>query len=398
MNIIKQKIELGNIPFFFRHLNSPDNDANIPNRLPFTLAYNPDLGLIIQEYNEITDNFLSKAYKLGSEISGMMEDEGIGNEYAEDFLNFIANHLKLDSLKGKKILEIGCGTGYLLSRLSEYGAEVLGIEPGIQGQSGSEKYGVRIINDFFPSSEINDEFDVIIAYGVLEHINNPAKFLENINQYLKKDGVVFFAVPDSEPYLKTGDLSFLLHEHWNYFTKNSLEYVLIEEIAAQCMAVSSDFGGLIYSVYKKDANKSVFLKTDRKNMISKEDLLFKTFNDKYNSQITCIKSFFEKMNGNEKTFGIYVPGRFINVLSKLEDDINLNKIRFFDDNKSLYGTFFPSFLIRVEDRNDLIANPPDVLIIFSNTFGKKILSEIKDKIDSGIYLIEDILNGKYCMY
>lgn len=65
----------------------------------------------------------------------MMDDNGIGKLYADDFIKYIHEE---ENIAGKKILEIGCGTGYLLYELQKEGAEVLGIEPGTYGIKGRQ--------------------------------------------------------------------------------------------------------------------------------------------------------------------------------------------------------------------------------------------------------------------
>ena len=47
--------------------------------------------------------------------------------------------------------------------------------------------------------------------------------MQDVKSVLKDNGKIFLSVPDCEPYLHAGDISLLLHEHWNYFTKETLE-------------------------------------------------------------------------------------------------------------------------------------------------------------------------------
>ncbi|MFM6053078.1 MAG: class I SAM-dependent methyltransferase, partial [Sphaerospermopsis kisseleviana] len=108
------------------------------------------------------------------------------------------------------------------------GADVMGIEPGIHGQAGSQRFGVPVVRDFFPSSKVSRSFDIITAFFVLEHLRDVQNFLMNIREHLKNDGILFLSVPDCEPYLAHGDISFLFHEHWNYFTEQSLYAVLTQ--------------------------------------------------------------------------------------------------------------------------------------------------------------------------
>ena len=92
------------------------------------------------------------------------------------------------------------------------------------------------------------------------------------------------------------------------------------------------------------------------------------------------------------TLGIYVPGRMINILSVCYTEIP-ERIRFFDDNENLYGTYFPGTCIAIENFSDFIKNPVDVMIIASFTFGNKIKQKISESgIECKAVLLEELLD------
>ena len=75
----------------------------------------------------------------------------------------------------EKVLEIGCGNGFLLETALDQGwKNVIGVEPSIEHSKFSVKAGNRIYRDF---NEIDIKFDNIIHFYVLEHVNDPKDFL-----------------------------------------------------------------------------------------------------------------------------------------------------------------------------------------------------------------------------
>lgn len=127
----------------------------------------------------------------------------ISNYYSEIFpykpaqLEFVQN--QVGQLKGAKILDIGCATGELSSRLAEQGAEVTGIDlnPDLITQAkNSKKHSgllfqigdmLKLTDDFPPNS-----FDAVLCFGnTLVHLlsaENILKMAQGVYQILKPEG------------------------------------------------------------------------------------------------------------------------------------------------------------------------------------------------------------------
>ena len=379
--------DIGLLPFIFKSQSKPTNGGEIPDFLPITLDINENTGALIQLKNAYVAEILSNAYKAGSEISGMMDDHGIGELYAQDFLKFLENSFKTNDFTNFEILEIGCGTGYLLSQLKIRGADVTGIEPGIHGQIGSEKFGIPIIQDFFPSPKISKKFDIIILYAILEHIIDPVQFLKGAAKYLNPDGKLVIAVPNDAPYITTGDLSFIFHEHWSYFTPDTLKNSISQSDQFLIEIKESEFAGIIYAITSSTSSGTG---VDMKQLQYQIELA-RQFKILAQKNIEKIGAILESAANNHYTVGIYVPGRAINILSLLISKINLPRLRFFDDNPILHQKYYPGINIPIEQRSDLWNNPPEILIIFTHSFGKKIKNEIGSSLkDTQIVIWEDI--------
>ncbi len=368
--------DIGKLPFIWGPLSQPTNQEGMPDTLPFELGLDNKTGLMIQIPNDVVSSALSFVYSKGSTITGMMENKGIGKQYADDFLKFIYDVMKTERLDGLKILEIGCGTGYLLYRLQQIGAKCLGIEPGKHGQNGAEQYDVRVVHDFFPSKEVNDEFDIIIFYAVLEHIDNPFDFLILLKSYIKPNGIIVLAVPDCEPYIEAGDISFLLHEHWNYFTGQTLRNTLVSAGASKINIWKSGFGGALYASTKLTSGIAE-ADTEASSSEIENALVFKERSKEITKKLS---SFVRQIQNKEKTLAVYVPGRAVNALTI--SGVNLSHCRFFDDNSLLHGTYFPGISIPIEPRQNLINSPTDCVMIMSHSFGDRIAQELKSVLPS----------------
>ena len=366
--------EIGKLPFNWGPLKEPTNGPGLPDLLPFGLELDPNTFHLKQVPLSETSQALELAYRSGSQISGIMDESGIGRQYADDFLEFVCAVHGSNNFKDVSVLEIGCGTGYLLHRLSVLGAQAVGIEPGAHGRESVSKYGTKILTDFFPSKKIKGKFDFIVFYAVLEHFERPGEFLANVQEFLSPVGKIALAVPNCEPYIEAGDLSMLLHEHWNYFTRDSLRALISMYGGDDVKVVSSRFGGCHY------ASAKMGVKKQRASAMSEADILELTlrairFRQKANASAARLERLLNSNRKNGLSTGIFVPGRAVNTLEYTHAD--LTRCRFFDDNPHYQGCYFPGIPVVIEPRHALVADPTDMVIIMSRTFGDKIGAELE---------------------
>ena len=98
---------------------------------------------------------------------------------------------------GKKILEIGFGSGGDLSELSRLGFECYGIEKSKVSynlSSRQTKYK-SILGDGENTKFKNEEFDLVFHQGVLEHFKNTSKMMFESRRILRTNGILIIDVP-----------------------------------------------------------------------------------------------------------------------------------------------------------------------------------------------------------
>lgn len=107
----------------------------------------------------------------------------------------------LRNKKNLKILEVGCGYGYLSYSLNKAGFNVKAIdiaEKAIQfaKENLGNFYYQMNINEF--SNQANEKFDLIIATEVIEHLEDPNDFIENCIRLLDENGHILVTTPNKD--------------------------------------------------------------------------------------------------------------------------------------------------------------------------------------------------------
>lgn len=99
--------------------------------------------------------------------------------------------------QGGRLLEIGCGKGAFL-RLAQRHFDVAGIDVSRYAVGCLRAHlGTRVrVGDVEQEELAADSYDVIAAFNVLEHLEDPGAVIEGIYRGLKRQGIVIGSVPN----------------------------------------------------------------------------------------------------------------------------------------------------------------------------------------------------------
>ncbi len=130
-------------------------------------------------------------------------------------------------IRGKRVLEIGCGKGEFLAQICAMGGnQGIGIDPAYvpERDPSGRVPSVSFIQDFYSERYAHLEADVVCCRHTLEHIGRTQRFLRMIRDAIgeRTQTLVVFEVPDTLRILREGAFWDLYYEHCSYFTPGSL--------------------------------------------------------------------------------------------------------------------------------------------------------------------------------
>ena len=136
-------------------------------------------------------------------------------------------------LRGKSVVEIGCGKGEFLLELCERGGNRgFGIDPSYRPGRGdwNPTADVQFFAELYDAGKHGAlEADAIVCRHTLEHIHETRAFLETVRASLgdRSDVLVFFELPDQERVYDERAFWDIYYEHCSYFTHGALERLFL---------------------------------------------------------------------------------------------------------------------------------------------------------------------------
>ena len=136
------------------------------------------------------------------------------------------NLLIMNLNENVRLLEVGCGTGLVISNFKNISVNITGIdysEAAIQvarkNNLGIDFYVVDIMDSNKIKEILKPPYNIIISTEVIEHIKNKKKFLLNIHSLLASNGFCIITTPNLEKCQNYGVRGFQFREDFLSFEK-----------------------------------------------------------------------------------------------------------------------------------------------------------------------------------
>ena len=162
-----------------------------------------DLAAAMESLYETMDYYVSIPARTDQDLdtywAHAIDPDGQHRNRLEERQSYLANIKEelafINQLKPGKILDIGCGPGWLLSAIDP-SWDRYGIEPATAAATIASKHAVIDAGCFEGLNLENKNFDLIVMYHVIEHMENPINVMHLVRRMLNPGGHLILGTPD----------------------------------------------------------------------------------------------------------------------------------------------------------------------------------------------------------
>jgi hypothetical protein len=377
---------IDDLPLYWRTTATANAErpAGIPARADFEFTFDAGLGLIRQRVTPELADTLERVYRAEANVGYLQVGQSLADPYGQDLWRFID---KAFAMKGrpKTALEIGCGGCYILDLLTRAGVDAMGIDPSPIAVRTAAAMGFKVVEGFFPHPAAAGPFGLILHIDVLEHVADPVGFLRSQRDRLTDEGLLIISIPDCTSSNAAGDLSMIIHQHINFFDVDSLAVTCRAAGLEPLLIERSNYGGSLYCLAQHSEPS-----------LSQNSSAALGVYERFCSQAAAVAERFARILKDAlaqgRTVGCYVPLRAFPYLALAG---HLESVRLFDDSAEMAHRFFDGVSRRVENFEDLQADPPDLVFVMSYSFGERIRDKIQNRLGtrSRIITLADLAHG-----
>ena len=187
---------------------------------------------------------------------------------------FDFNLLYLPSVKSGKILDFGCGNGWLLDNLKAAGWEAYGLDFDSKAIEFCNSKGLKAaVGDIGSQNYPENYFDAITINHVIEHVHEVDQLIKDAFKVLKKGGKLIIATPNTGSWMHKMYGKYWLHldppRHLHLFNNTNLERI----INRNGLTIEKSFSSLRMEAWTSIVSRSLMRKGSFKIGYEKKKLI-----------------------------------------------------------------------------------------------------------------------------
>jgi 2-polyprenyl-3-methyl-5-hydroxy-6-metoxy-1,4-benzoquinol methylase len=102
----------------------------------------------------------------------------------------------LGASQNKRVLEVGCGRGTVLSYLADAGYDIAGCDISSQSVADLQASGQNVFLCDIEHDDFPEDYDAFLCLEVLQQIFDPVAALHKFARHLERDGIMIVSLPN----------------------------------------------------------------------------------------------------------------------------------------------------------------------------------------------------------
>jgi len=360
---------ISNAPIFsLVTVKSKEQALAVP-RKNIELAFCNHCGFIFNRLFDTSIDYFSGGYE---------DQQGYSKTFMEYLRRISEGLIERYGLKGKTIVEIGCGKGDFLNLLVQInGGKGIGIDPAYEpGRQNNPS--LTFDRQFYSLAHGTVPAGLICCRHTLEHIHQTEQFLQLIRDSLgqRTDPVVFFEIPQIKRILEIRAFWDIYYEHCTYYSPGSLARVF-RKTGYEILDLRLDYNDQYLLIEARPSLTRSEKTFDIEESVEQLETLVKEFKAKIQEELRVWRSTLLRLKERKSKTVVWGGGsKSVGFLVNFAD---LDLIEYVVDvNPHMEGNFIPGIGKMYVQPKFLKEYQPDAVIIMNSIYKGEITKSLHD--------------------
>lgn len=304
-------------------------------------------------------------------------------EHLTDLARDSITRFKLN--RKSSVLDVGANDGTFLTALGSRVGLRVGIDPARAVSKLISDQAVHMVPSFFNERTAAllvrkfRRFDLIVSTHTLANIVDFGEYFHGIDTALSPDGTLILEVGLSDTVIGKGYFDSIYHEHYAYFSRETLAYLLALYgfVITRATRLPYQGGSLLVYARRRTAGKGTAIRIKKPRMVHN----FGKFIEDYKSTMAHMM----KKYSGKTVIGFGVPAKAVTLVHVCGLSPYISA--FVDSTKMKQGYIFPGTHARIYPESYISGRHIDAIILFSWNYAPSIIPKIKTLLNGHIDII-----------
>lgn len=317
-------------------------------------------------------------------------DQSPGQHYYDDYVMTVSHSPQMRryqhdqaaafverfNLRGRTVVELGCGDGNYLACLRQAGAIPVGVEPSRPFAELARRHGFPVHESYItPGASLpGSPFDAFAARQVLEHVTDLAGFLTGVRRQLTAGAVGLIEVPSLEQTSDHERFYDFFADHVNYFTAETLAAAL-RHFGFDCLDVQRGMNGEFLVAHVRTGHHAAQRPAAHAALAPHHRLALQSSMQRLIAELRAYVEAHTRAGRRVAVWG--AGGKGIATLAAAD----LTGVEFvIDSDPHKRGRFTPVSHLPVRPPETLASDPPDALVLTALAYRDEIIRDLRTRL------------------